>query len=85
MTVSQDMREEHPILSPEVPEFLPSSSGSDEASEKITRSDNVLLPPAGKPNNLEEEITQTCNAILSVVWEEVMNMHKFPNFFSKML
>ena len=83
MTASHDMREEHPIISPEAPEFLPSSTGNDETSEKSTSSDNLMLPPSGKPNNLEEEITQTCNSILSVVWEEVMNMYEFPKTFSK--
>lgn len=76
MTTSQDMREEHPMLSPEVPEFSPSTTGVDESSEKsTTSSDNIMLLPAGKPNNLEEEITQACNSIFSVVWEEVMYMY----------
>ena len=70
------MREEHPMLSPEVPEFSPITTGVDESSEKsTTSSDNIMLLPAGKPNNLEEEITQACSSIFSVVWEEVMYMY----------
>ena len=69
MTAPQDVREEH--LSPEVPELLPNLSGDDDAIESSTSSDNLMLPAGGKPNNLEEEITQACNSVLSVVWEEV--------------
>lgn len=71
LTTAQDIREEHPLLSPEVPEFLPNSSGDDDAIESSASSDNLMLPAGGKPNNLDEEIAQACNAFFSVVWEEI--------------
>ena len=54
-----------------MPEFLPNSSGDDDAIESSASSDNLMLPAGGKPNNLDEEIAQACNAFFSVVWEEV--------------
>jgi hypothetical protein len=71
MTSAQDMREEHPLLSPEIPELLPNLSGNDDAIETITSNDNLMPPASGKPNNLEEEIAQACNSLLGVVWEQV--------------
>ncbi|XP_028416243.1 GATOR complex protein WDR59-like isoform X1 [Dendronephthya gigantea] len=70
-TAPQETREEHPLLSPEVPEFRPNLSSDDVGIESSTSSDSLNVLARGKPNNLEGEITQACNTIHDIVLEEV--------------
>lgn len=71
MSTTQEVSEEHSLLSPEVSEFITNSSTDEDAIDSSPSVDNVMLPASGKPNNLEEEITQACNSIVGVAWEEV--------------
>ena len=71
MTSAHDVREEHPLLSPETPELLPNFPGDNDALGSNTISDNLMLPAGGKPDNLEEEIAHARSCIVGVVWEEV--------------
>ena len=71
MPEPHDLLEERPLLSPELSEFVSSSTGDDDVINSSASSENFMLPVARIPDNLEDEITQARSSFNGVDFDEV--------------